>query len=43
MRRSPCATSRKVDPGKAEAVFFVTNDCPISIYYAHEIRHICHG
>ncbi len=31
----------KVDKGKAEAVFFVTNDCPISNYYAHEIRRIC--
>jgi hypothetical protein len=31
----------KADKGKAEAVFFVTNDCPISNYYAHEIRRIC--
>ena len=31
----------KVDKGKAEAVFFVTNDCPISNYYAHEIHRIC--
>lgn len=31
----------KVDKGKVEAVFFVTNDCPISNYYAHEIRRIC--
>jgi hypothetical protein len=31
----------KVDKGKAEAVFFITNDCPISNYYAHEIRRIC--
>ncbi len=34
------------EPLKAEkwhvnAVFFVTNDCPISNYYAHEIRRIC--
>src|SRR5215472_2267127 len=27
--------------GRAEAVFFVTNDCPVSNYYAHEIRRIC--
>ena len=31
----------KVDKGHVEAVFFVTNDCPISNYYAHEIRRIC--
>lgn len=31
----------KVEKGKAEAVFFLTNDCPISNYYAHEIRRIC--
>lgn len=31
----------KVDHGKVEAVFFVTNDCPISNYYAHEIHRIC--
>jgi hypothetical protein len=31
----------KVDQGQAEALFFVTHDCPISNYYAHEIRRIC--
>ena len=31
----------KVEKGKVEALFFVTNDCPISNYYAHEIRRIC--
>lgn len=28
-------------PGKAAALFFVTNDCPISNYYAREIHRIC--
>jgi hypothetical protein len=31
----------KVDKGHVEALFFVTNDCPVSNYYAHEIRRIC--
>lgn len=31
----------KVEKGHVEALFFVTNDCPISNYYAHEIRRIC--
>jgi hypothetical protein len=31
----------KVATGRAEALFFVTNDCPVSNYYAHEIRRIC--
>lgn len=31
----------KVARGKAQAVFFVTHDCPISNYYSHEIRRIC--
>jgi len=31
----------KVGKGRAEALFFVTNDCPVSNYYAHEIRRIC--
>ena len=31
----------KVEKGHAEALFFVTHDCPISNYYAHEIRRIC--
>jgi hypothetical protein len=31
----------KVDKGHAEALFFITNDCPVSNYYAHEIRRIC--
>jgi hypothetical protein len=31
----------KVEKGRVEAIFFVTNDCPISNYYAHEIRRIC--
>jgi hypothetical protein len=29
--------------GKAAALFFVTNDCPVSNYYSHEIRRICDG
>jgi hypothetical protein len=33
----------KVAKGKAEALFFVTQDCPISNYYSHEIRRICDG
>ena len=31
----------KVEKGRVEALFFVTNDCPISNYYSHEIRRIC--
>jgi AhpC/TSA family len=31
----------KVDKGHVEALFFVTNDCPVSNYYAHEIQRIC--
>ena len=31
----------KVGAGHVEALFFVTNDCPVSNYYAHEIRRIC--
>ena len=31
----------KVAKGHIEALFFVTNDCPVSNYYAHEIRRIC--
>ena len=27
--------------GKAAMVFFITDDCPISNRYAHEIRRIC--
>jgi hypothetical protein len=27
--------------GRAEALFFVTHDCPVSNYYSHEIRRIC--
>ena len=31
----------KVDKGHAEVLFFITEDCPISNYYSHEIRRIC--
>jgi hypothetical protein len=31
----------RVDRNKAEVLFFVTNDCPVSNYYSHEIRRIC--
>jgi hypothetical protein len=31
----------KVDKGHVEALFFITNDCPISNYYSREIRRIC--
>ena len=31
----------KVTKGHAEALFFVTNDCPVSNYYSREIRRIC--
>ena len=34
-------TPLKVEKGHATALFFVTGDCPISNYYAHEIRRIC--
>ncbi|MDP9054739.1 MAG: redoxin domain-containing protein [Acidobacteriota bacterium] len=30
-----------VDKSYAEVLFFVTNDCPVSNYYAREIRRIC--
>jgi hypothetical protein len=31
----------KAETGQVEALFFVTNDCPVSNYYSHEIRRIC--
>jgi Redoxin len=31
----------KLEKGHVEALFFVTNDCPVSNYYSHEIRRIC--
>lgn len=31
----------KIEKGHTGALFFVTNDCPVSNYYAHEIRRIC--
>ena len=31
----------KLAKGKAEALFFIAPDCPVSNYYAHEIRRIC--
>jgi hypothetical protein len=31
----------QVAKGHAEALFFITQDCPISNYYSHEIRRIC--
>jgi hypothetical protein len=31
----------RVDKGHFGALFFVTNDCPVSNYYSHEIRRIC--
>jgi hypothetical protein len=31
----------RVDAGKANALFFVTNECPISNSFAHEIARIC--
>lgn len=34
-------TPLKVTQGAARALFFVTNDCPVSNYYSHEIRRIC--
>jgi hypothetical protein len=30
-----------VESGKANVLFFVTDDCPISNAYAHEIARIC--
>lgn len=37
VERHPLQTA----PGKPAALFFVVTDCPISNYYAHEIRRIC--
>jgi hypothetical protein len=37
VRREPL----KVEKGRLSALIFVTNDCPISNYYSHEIRRIC--
>ena len=37
VQRSPL----KVTSGHASVLFFVTHDCPVSNYYAHEIRRIC--
>jgi hypothetical protein len=31
----------KVAANRVEALFFITNDCPVSNYYSHEIRRIC--
>jgi hypothetical protein len=31
----------KAEKGHTEALFFITNDCPVSNYYSHEIRRIC--
>ena len=31
----------EVEKGHAEALFFISKDCPISNYYSHEIRRIC--
>jgi hypothetical protein len=31
----------KIDKGRAEALFFIASDCPVSNYYSHEIRRIC--
>ena len=31
----------RVDAGKANVLFFVTNECPISNSFAHEIARIC--
>jgi hypothetical protein len=31
----------KVEKGHVAALIFVTNDCPISNYYSHEIHRIC--
>ena len=37
VRREPL----KVERGKIAALIFITNDCPISNYYSHEIRRTC--
>ncbi len=37
VRREPL----KVEKGRAAALIFVTNGCPIANYYAHEIRRVC--
>jgi hypothetical protein len=37
VRREPL----KPEKGHVSALIFVTNDCPISNYYSHEIRRIC--
>src|ERR1035437_604518 len=37
VRREPM----RVGKGRVSALIFVTNDCPISNYYSHEIRRIC--
>ena len=34
-------TPFQVKSGRAAALFFITHDCPVSNYYAHEIRRIC--
>lgn len=31
----------KPEKGRLSALIFVTNDCPVSNYYSHEIRRIC--
>jgi hypothetical protein len=37
VRREPL----QVEKGHTSALIFVTNDCPISNFYSHEIRRIC--
>lgn len=37
VRREPLKAAK----GQTSALIFVTNDCPISNYYSHEIRRIC--
>ena len=37
VRREPMRAGK----GRVSALVFVTNDCPISNYYSHEIRRIC--
>lgn len=37
VERTPLQVAR----GHLAALFFVTNDCPVSNYYSHEIRRIC--
>jgi CBS domain-containing protein len=34
-------TPLKVESGRASVLFFVTQDCPVSNYYSHEIRRVC--